>query len=78
MIVGYCRTSTVDQVAGLAAQERDLAGAGAERFFVEQVSSVANRTKLKECLAFLRDGDALMSPATSAVVANPPCPDAAH
>ena len=60
MIVGYCRTSTVDQIAGLAAQERDLAAAGAERFFVEQVSSVAHRSKLKECLAFLREGDALM------------------
>jgi DNA invertase Pin-like site-specific DNA recombinase len=60
MIVGYCRTSTVDQVAGLAAQERELAAAGAERFFVEQVSSVAPRAKLKECLAFLREGDALV------------------
>jgi DNA invertase Pin-like site-specific DNA recombinase len=60
MIVGYARTSTVDQAAGLAAQERDLAAAGAEKVFSEQVSSVAQRAKLAECLAFLRGGDVLM------------------
>ena len=31
MIVGYARTSTTDQAAGLAAQERDLTAAGAEK-----------------------------------------------
>ena len=36
MIVGYARTSTTDQAAGLAAQERDLTAAGAERIFGEQ------------------------------------------
>ena len=41
MNVGYARTSTTDQAAGLAAQERDLTAAGAERIFGEQVSSVA-------------------------------------
>ena len=60
MIVGYARTSTTDQNAGLAAQERDLTAVGAERVFTEQVSSVAQRAKLAECLAFLRAGDALM------------------
>jgi DNA invertase Pin-like site-specific DNA recombinase len=59
MIVGYARTSTFDQAAGLAAQERDLKLAGAERVFGEQVSSVAKRAKLAECLAFLREGDVL-------------------
>ena len=59
MIVGYARTSTWDQAAGLAAQQRDLKAAGAEKVFSEQASSVAQRTKLNECLAFLRDGDAL-------------------
>ena len=38
MIVGYARTSTTDQAAGLAAQE-DLKVAGAERIFGEQSSS---------------------------------------
>lgn len=43
----------------LAAQVRDLTAAGAERIFSEQVSSVASRARLTECLAFLRDGDVL-------------------
>src|SRR3954468_4545452 len=60
MIIGYGRTSTTDQTAGLAGQERDLAAAGATKLFTEQVSSVAKRTKLAECLAFLREGDVLM------------------
>ena len=59
MIVGYARTSTTDQAAGLAAQERDLKAADAERIFGEQVSSTAKRAKLAECLAFLREGDVL-------------------
>jgi DNA invertase Pin-like site-specific DNA recombinase len=41
MIVGYARTSTVEQTAGFEAQERDLKAAGAEKVFAEQVSSVA-------------------------------------
>jgi DNA invertase Pin-like site-specific DNA recombinase len=48
MIVGYSRTSTSDQHAGLEAQERDLKAAGAERIFSEQVSSVAQRDRLQE------------------------------
>src|SRR3954451_24694190 len=60
MIVGYGRTSTTDQTAGLAGQERDLVAAGATKVFTEQVSSVAQRAKLSECLAFLREGDVLM------------------
>jgi DNA invertase Pin-like site-specific DNA recombinase len=59
MNVGYARTSTSDQTAGLAAQERDLKTAGAEKIFSEQLSSVAKRVKLAECLAFLREGDVL-------------------
>jgi DNA invertase Pin-like site-specific DNA recombinase len=59
MIIGYARTSTTDQTAGLAAQERDLKAAGATKLFAEQVSSVAQRDKLTECLAFLREGDTL-------------------
>lgn len=59
MIVGYARTSTADQLAGLEAQQRDLLAAGAERTFSERVSSVATRPQLTECLAFLRAGDVL-------------------
>jgi len=60
MLIGYARTSTVDQKAGLAAQERDLRAAGAEKVWAEQVSSVAQRAALAACLEFLREGDALV------------------
>jgi DNA invertase Pin-like site-specific DNA recombinase len=60
MIVGYARTSTAEQKAGLEAQERDLRAGGAERVFAEQVSSVAQRAELSACLSFMRNGDALM------------------
>ncbi|SDG73679.1 MULTISPECIES: recombinase family protein [Pelagibacterium] len=57
MLVGYARTSTADQVAGLEAQRRDLALAGVERVFEEQVSSVSQRAELENALGFVRDGD---------------------
>lgn len=60
MLVGYARTSTADQVAGLEAQVRDLQAAGCERVFPEHVSSVADRKALKETLRFLREGDVLV------------------
>lgn len=60
MLIGYARTSTTDQKAGLEAQERDLKAAGGEKIFSEQVSSVAHRSALGACLGFLREGDALV------------------
>ncbi len=60
MIVGYARTSTLEQVAGIEAQLRDLTGAGAERIFQEQVSSVAARAQLDAALDFVREGDEFM------------------
>lgn len=60
MIVGYARTSTADQMAGLQAQIRDLEAAGAEKVFAEQVSSVAERAELERCLDFVREGDVLI------------------
>lgn len=60
MLVGYARTSTSDQTAGLAAQERDLRAAGAEKIYAEQVSSLAQRGALEDCLDFLREGDVLV------------------
>jgi DNA invertase Pin-like site-specific DNA recombinase len=60
MLIGYARTSTTDQTAGLAGQERDLQAAGADKVFSEQVSSIAQRKALKDCLEFLRQGDALV------------------
>jgi DNA invertase Pin-like site-specific DNA recombinase len=60
MIIGYARTSTVDQEAGLEAQLRDLEAAGARKIFREQVSSVGTRPQLDQCLDFIREGDALV------------------
>lgn len=60
MLIGYARTSTAEQEAGLAAQIRDLQSAGCEKIFSEQVSSVAQRAKLDECLSFIREGDTLI------------------
>ena len=57
MIVGYARTSTLEQIAGIEAQLRDLAAAGAEKVFQEQVSSVAARAQLDTALDFMREGD---------------------
>ncbi len=61
MLIGYARTSTIDQVAGLDAQIRDLRAAGVEELFQEQVSSVAeDRPELARMLAFIRRGDILV------------------
>ncbi|WBU54629.1 recombinase family protein [Paracoccus sp. SCSIO 75233] len=61
-LIGYARTSTLDQKAGLEGQERDLRAAGCDRLFIEQVSSVdvKAREELAEALAFIRTGDTLV------------------
>jgi DNA invertase Pin-like site-specific DNA recombinase len=60
MIIGYARTSTAEQIAGLGAQERDLKAAGAERLFKEQTSSVGERAELDAAIDFAREDDALV------------------
>ncbi|SMX23647.1 recombinase family protein [Boseongicola aestuarii] len=62
MIIGYARTSTLDQKAGLEAQQQALGKAGCEKVFIEQVSSVdlKAREKLTEALDYLREGDTLV------------------
>ena len=61
MLVGYGRTSTLEQVAGLEAQIRDLTAAGVEKLFSEQLSSVdAERPQLEAALDFVREGDVLV------------------
>lgn len=62
MLIGYARTSTIDQTAGLDAQVRDLSAAGCEKVFIEQVSSVdvRNREQLDLALDFVRAGDTLV------------------
>lgn len=57
-LVGYARTSTLDQTAGLEAQERELGAAGCTKVFSEQLSSVATkRPKLEAALDYVREGD---------------------
>ena len=60
MLIGYARTSTAEQEAGLEAQRRDLLAAGCERVFAERVSSVAERAELSKAVQFVREGDTLV------------------
>ena len=60
MLVGYARTSTVEQVAGFEAQLAELQKTGCEKLFKEQVSSVGKRVELERALEFCREGDALV------------------
>jgi DNA invertase Pin-like site-specific DNA recombinase len=57
MLVGYARTSTLDQEAGLEAQLRELRNLGCEKVFHEQASSVGLRKNLEQALEFTREGD---------------------
>ena len=59
--IGYARTSTIDQKAGMEAQERDLKAAGCTRVFAEHLSSVdAQRPELARALDYLREGDSFV------------------
>src|SRR5579872_5517146 len=60
MLIGYARTSSVGQIAGLEAQERELLAVGCEKVFREQVSSVAQRDHLEQALDYVRDGDSFV------------------
>ncbi|MFS2179558.1 recombinase family protein [Rhizobium pisi] len=61
VMIGYARTSTTDQKAGLEAQLRDLQAAGCTKIFQEQLSSVANeRPQLERAFEFVREGDVLV------------------
>jgi DNA invertase Pin-like site-specific DNA recombinase len=56
--IGYARTSTSDQKAGLEAQHRDLTAAGCSKVFSEHLSSVdAKRPELARALDYAREGD---------------------
>jgi len=58
--IGVARTSTLEQVAGMDAQVRDLTAAGCEKIFSEQVSAVGARPQLDAALDFIREGDILV------------------
>jgi DNA invertase Pin-like site-specific DNA recombinase len=60
MLIGYARTSTLEQKASLEAQRESLRAMGCERVWEEQVSSVAAREALSEALSFARDGDTMV------------------
>jgi DNA invertase Pin-like site-specific DNA recombinase len=60
LLVGYARTSTAEQEAGLQAQVRDLQEAGCTKIFQEQVSSIAERSELERALEYVRAGDTLV------------------
>jgi DNA invertase Pin-like site-specific DNA recombinase len=57
-VVGYARTSTADQEAGLEAQVQMLKAAGVTKLFAEHVSSVdAERPQLRAALDYVREND---------------------
>jgi DNA invertase Pin-like site-specific DNA recombinase len=60
MLIGYARTSTLTQDAGLEAQIRDLSAYGCDTIYQEQVSSVAERPELQAAIKALRKGDKLV------------------
>jgi DNA invertase Pin-like site-specific DNA recombinase len=60
MLIGYGRTSTIEQQAGIQAQERDLCAAGCDKLFIEQVSSIGKRQQLDAALDYVREGDTLI------------------
>jgi DNA invertase Pin-like site-specific DNA recombinase len=59
-LIGYARTSTADQRAGLDAQHRDLKAAGCRKVFSEQASAVGQRAQLEAALDYCREDDTLV------------------
>jgi len=61
MKIGYARTSTSDQVAGIEKQISDLNAYGCDLVIAEHVSAVAGeRPEFDRALAMLRAGDSLV------------------
>ncbi|MET4635617.1 recombinase family protein [Kaistia defluvii] len=59
-LIGYGRTSTTEQEAGLEAQRRDLLATGCVKLFLEQASSVGKRPELERAMEYVREGDTLV------------------
>lgn len=59
-LVGYARTSTVDQLAGFEAQLGQLETEGCEELFQEQVPATGKRPELEHALRYIRKGDTLV------------------
>jgi DNA invertase Pin-like site-specific DNA recombinase len=62
VLIGYARSSTLDQKASIESQVHDLTAAGCQKIFQEQVSSidVPSRAQLADALDHLRQGDTLV------------------
>ena len=60
MLIGYARTSTLEQEAGLEAQKRDLQALGCEKIVAEQTGAIGPRKGLEDALEFAREGDTLV------------------
>lgn len=60
MLIGYARTSTLEQEAGLEAQRESLSAVGCEKVWEEQISSVGVRESLRAAMEFSRSGDVLV------------------
>lgn len=61
MNIGYARTSTTEQIAGLEAQMKELESSGCEKIFYEQISSsIIKRSELQSAIDFVREKDVLI------------------
>ena len=60
MLIGYARTSTAEQEAGLEAQLKQLKQLGCEKVFAEQIGATGTRPQLGLALEFSRSGDTLV------------------
>lgn len=62
VLVGYARTSTTDQRAGLEDQIEELTRAGCARIFAEHISAVERRRpELEAALDWVRSGDVFVA-----------------
>jgi hypothetical protein len=60
MLIGYQRSSTVEQQAGFEEQERLLLATRCTKIFAEMVSSLSERSQLGLALEWVREGDTLV------------------
>jgi len=70
MLVGYVRSSTVEQIAGYEAQVKELGSLGCDKIFGEKVSSVAHREQLNKAIEYVREGDTLVVKTLSRLARN--------
>lgn len=60
-ILGYARTSTTDQTAGLDAQVTELTAAGCDRIYREHISGAQDdRPQLEAMIDYAREGDRVL------------------